>query len=60
MNKVVIFESAADQEANDRLKALFEELSVTHARVSLAERSDFQQALMEHASEFGYRGSEST
>ena len=59
-NKVIVFESASDQEANERLKVIFEQLSVTHARVNLSERIDFGQTLVLNADTFNYRGPEHT
>ena len=59
-NKVVIFVAAADAENTERLSNHFVSLSVTHARVDLALKAVFQQALVENAAEFGYLGTELT
>lgn len=53
-NKVVVFEAASDADANGRLKAVFEQLSVQYALVNLAERVDFAQTLAANAEDFGY------
>lgn len=49
LNKVVVFVPAggADQESCERLIAHFQTLAVTYAKVDLAVRADFKEALVE-------------
>ena len=44
----------ADQESCERLIAHFQTLAVTYAKVDLAVRADFKEALEQNADEFGY------
>jgi len=62
LNKVVVFVPAggADQESCERLIAHFQTLAVTYAKVDLAVRADFKEALEQNADEFGYRGADTT
>ena len=60
----MVFEAAqaadSDMAATEGLRSALESLSVTYARVNLAERTDFQNTLVQMAEQLGYRGPQAT